>query len=418
MRTRKGIKMAIEIKAPTLPESVPDGTIATWHKNAGDAVKRDELLVDIETDKVVIEVVSPADGVLAEIVKNSGDTIVSNELIARVEEGAAPATAKSDSTKSQPAQKSAAAESSEESLLSPAARKLAEENKLDIDSIKGTGKNGRVTKEDVLAMVEKGSSGSTASPASSQSSRVIEDASRGADISSSRMEERVPMSRLRAKVAERLLQASQSTAMLTTFNEVDMAPVMELRNRYKDLFEKSHGGTRLGFMSFFVRASIEALKRFPAVNASIDGNDIVYHGYQDIGVAVSSPRGLVVPVLRNADHMGLAQIESKIREFGQKAQDGKLSIDEMTGGTFTISNGGVFGSLLSTPILNPPQTAILGMHKIQERPMAVNGQVKILPMMYLALSYDHRMIDGKEAVQFLVTIKELLEDPARILLEI
>ncbi|MCB1664592.1 MAG: 2-oxoglutarate dehydrogenase complex dihydrolipoyllysine-residue succinyltransferase [Pseudomonadales bacterium] len=402
--------MTIEIKAPTLPESVPDGTIATWHKKAGDAVKRDELLVDIETDKVVIEVVSPADGVLQKIIKNTGDTIVSNELIAQVEAGAAAAPAAkapAEEKKSEaPAEESASAE---EPMLSPAAKKIAQENNLDIDSIKGTGKNGRVTKEDVLDAVAKKSA-----PAAAAST----DAAARIDTSSGRVEERVPMSRLRAKVAERLLQASQTTAMLTTFNEVDMAPVMALRNKYKELFEKSHDGVRLGFMSFFVRASIEALKRFPAVNASIDGNDIVYHGYQDIGVAVSSPRGLVVPVLRNADHMGLAQIEAQIREFGLKAQDGKLGIDEMTGGTFTISNGGVFGSLLSTPILNPPQTAILGMHKIQERPVAVNGQVVIRPMMYLALSYDHRMIDGKEAVQFLVTIKDLLEDPARILLEI
>jgi len=407
--------MTIEIKAPTLPESVPDGTIATWHKQAGDAVKRDELLVDIETDKVVIEVVSPADGVLKEIIKNSGDTIVSNELIGRVEEGAAAAPEKAaEKSAEQPAAKpaekseSATSDSADEPLLSPAAKKIAEENGVDIDRVKGTGKGGRVTKEDVLAYIAAPKSAPATSAADSL--RI--------DESSGRVEERVPMSRLRAKVAERLLQASQSTAMLTTFNEVDMAPIMSLRSRYKDLFEKSHDGVRLGFMSFFVRASVEALKRFPAVNASIDGNDIVYHGYQDIGVAVSSPRGLVVPVLRNADHMSLAQVESQIRDYGRKAQDGKLSIDEMTGGTFTISNGGVFGSLLSTPILNPPQTAILGMHKIQERPVAIDGKVEIRPMMYLALSYDHRMIDGKEAVQFLVTIKELLEDPARILLEI
>jgi len=399
--------MTIEIKAPTLPESVPDGTIATWHKKAGETVKRDELLVDIETDKVVIEVVSPADGVLEKIVKATGDTIVSNELIAIVNEGAS--AVKTESKAELVSESSAAAESSDEQLLSPAAKKIAQENSLDIDSIKGTGKNGRVTKEDVMDAVAK---------KSAPAARAKTDPTANIDTSSGRVEERVPMSRLRAKVAERLLQASQTTAMLTTFNEVDMGPIMALRNKYKDLFEKSHDGVRLGFMSFFVRASIEALKRYPAVNASIDGSDIVYHGYQDIGVAVSSPRGLVVPVLRNADHMSLAQIEAQIRQYGMKAQDGKLAIDEMTGGTFTISNGGVFGSLLSTPILNPPQTAILGMHKIQERPMAVNGEVKICPMMYLALSYDHRMIDGKEAVQFLVTIKDLLEDPARILLEI
>ena len=405
--------MTIEIKAPTLPESVPDGTIATWHKKAGDVVKRDELLVDIETDKVVIEVVSPADGVLQQILKKTGDTIVSNELIATVQAGAT-AVASSKSTPDKKLETPSAVESSasDEPMLSPAAKKIAEENGVNIESIKGSGKNGRVTKEDVLEFIAKPKSQPTApAPVAEQPSLAI-------DPSSGRVEERVPMSRLRAKVAERLLQASQTTAMLTTFNEVDMAPIMSLRNKYKDMFEKTHAGVRLGFMSFFVRASVEALKRFPAVNASIDGNDIVYHGYQDIGVAVSSPRGLVVPVLRNADHMGLAQIEGQIREFGMKAQEGKLSIEDMSGGTFTISNGGVFGSLLSTPILNPPQTAILGMHKIQERPIAIEGEVKIRPMMYLALSYDHRMIDGKEAVQFLVTIKDLLEDPARILLEI
>ncbi len=405
--------MTIEIKAPTLPESVPDGTIATWHKKAGDVVKRDELLVDIETDKVVIEVVSPADGVLQQILKKTGDTIVSNELIATVQAGAT-AVASSKSTPDKKLETPSAVESSasDEPMLSPAAKKIAEENGVNIESIKGSGKNGRVTKEDVLEFIAKPKSQPSApAPVAEQPSLAI-------DHSSGRVEERVPMTRLRAKVAERLLQASQTTAMLTTFNEVDMAPIMSLRNKYKDMFEKTHAGVRLGFMSFFVRASVEALKRFPAVNASIDGNDIVYHGYQDIGVAVSSPRGLVVPVLRNADHMGLAQIEGQIREFGMKAQEGKLSIEDMSGGTFTISNGGVFGSLLSTPILNPPQTAILGMHKIQERPVAIEGEVKIRPMMYLALSYDHRMIDGKEAVQFLVTIKDLLEDPARILLEI
>lgn len=413
--------MSIEIKAPTLPESVPDGTIASWHKKAGDAVKRDELLVDIETDKVVIEVVSPADGVLEKIVKDSGDTIVSNELIALVKEGAAPSAdsgksdSKSDSKKADSktedkADKKTESSSDDAPVLSPAAKKLAEEHGIKADQVTGTGKDGRVTKEDVMSAIEGGSKTGASAPA--QREHPV------ADMSSGRVEERVPMSRLRAKVAERLLQASQTTAMLTTFNEVNMEPVMSLRSRYKEQFEKTHDGVRLGFMSFFVRACVEALKRYPAVNASIDGSDIVYHGYQDIGVAVSSPRGLVVPVLRNADHMSLAQVEAKIREYGLKAQDGKLSMDEMTGGTFTISNGGVFGSLLSTPILNPPQTAILGMHKIQERPMAVNGKVEILPMMYLALSYDHRMIDGKEAVQFLVTIKDLLEDPARILLEI
>ena len=408
--------MTVEIKAPQLPESVPDGTIATWYKNVGDSVSRDEPLVDIETDKVVIEVVAPADGVLTEILKDSGETIVSNEAIANIEAGAAAAAA--PAVEAPVAEASAAAtapagsKAEGDSLLSPAARKMAEENNLDVTTIKGTGKDGRVTKEDVVHHLSGQSAAAvTTAPAAAATGDLSAN-------NAGRIEERVPMSRLRAKVAERLLTATQTTAMLTTFNEVNMQPVMDIRNRYKEEFERTHDGVRLGFMSFFVRASIEALKRYPAVNASIDGNDIVYHGYQDIGVAVSSPRGLVVPVLRNADNMGLAQIEKDIRSFGEKARDGKLAIEDMTGGTFTISNGGVFGSLLSTPILNPPQTAILGMHKIQDRPMAVNGEVKVLPMMYLALSYDHRMIDGKEAVQFLVTIKELLEDPTRLILEI
>lgn len=405
--------MAIEIKAPTLPESVPDGTIATWYKQEGETVARDELLVDIETDKVLLEVVAPDNGVLQSINKTEGDTIVSNELLAMFEAGAAaPATKpKAETTANPPADED---NSNVEVLMSPAAKKLIEENALVPNSINSTGKDGRITKEDVLKHIEASATKATEIP----SSNNVPDSQISAPIKGNRAEEKVPMTRLRAKVAERLLEATNTTAMLTTFNEINMQPVMDIRNRYKDLFEKKHDGTRLGFMSFFVRASIEALKQFPSVNASIDGDDIIYHGYQDIGVAVSSPRGLVVPVLRDADAMGLASIEKNIRDYGLKARDGKLSIEEMTGGTFTISNGGVFGSLLSTPILNPPQTAILGMHKIQERPMAVDGEVKILPMMYLALSYDHRMIDGKEAVQFLVTIKDLLEDPARILLEV
>ncbi len=391
--------MTIEIKAPTLPESVPDGTIATWYKQVGDSVSRDELLVDIETDKVVIEVVSPTDGVLQEILKDTGDTIVSNQAIGTVVAGEAAAADPAPSEEAEPVAASAPSSVAASAPASPAAKKMIAENNVDAATIAGTGKAGRITKEDVASAL----SAPAAAPIAS---------------SNGRLEERVPMSRLRAKVAERLLHASQSTAMLTTFNEVNMAPVMEIRNRYKQEFEKAHDGVRLGFMSFFVRACTEALKRYPAVNASLDGADIVYHGYQDIGVAVSSPRGLVVPVLRNSDTMSLAHIEKGIRDFGEKARDGKLAIEDMTGGTFTISNGGVFGSLLSTPILNPPQTAILGMHKIQERPMAVDGQVVVLPMMYLALSYDHRMIDGKEAVQFLVTVKDLLEDPTRLLLEI
>ncbi len=409
--------MAIEIKAPTFPESVADGTVATWHKKPGEAVKRDELIVDIETEKVVMEVLAEADGVLTEIVKNEGDTVLSGELLGKLEAGAsaaaAPASAPAAAAAPQAAAESAPAASAEEQILAPAARKLAEENGIDPNSIRGTGKDGRVTKEDVVAAIEakKSAPAAAAKPAAPAAAAPI-------FAAGDRVEKRVPMTRLRAKVAERLVEAQSSMAMLTTFNEVNMKPIMELRSKYKDLFEKKHNGVRLGFMSFFVKAAVEALKRQPGVNASIDGNDIVYHGYQDIGVAVSSDRGLVVPVLRNAEHMSLAEVEGGIAEFGKKAKAGKLTIEEMTGGTFTISNGGVFGSLLSTPIVNPPQTAILGMHKIQERPMAVNGQVVILPMMYLALSYDHRLIDGKEAVTFLVTMKDLLEDPARLLLDI
>ncbi len=406
--------MAIEIKAPTFPESVADGTVATWHKKPGEAVKRDELLVDIETDKVVLEVVAPADGVLAEILKNEGDTVLSEEVIARVEEGAAAAAAPA----AQPAAASApaaapAAGGEEDPILAPAARKIAEENGIDPATLVGTGKGGRITKEDAVAAVEAKKSGAAA-PAAKPAAAAAPVVTAAGD----RTEKRVPMTRLRAKVAERLVEAQSSMAMLTTFNEVNMKPIMDLRSKYKDMFEKKHNGVRLGFMSFFVKAATEALKRQPGVNASIDGNDIVYHGYQDIGVAVSSDRGLVVPVLRNAEFMSLAEVEGTIADFGKKAKAGKLTLEDMQGGTFTISNGGVFGSLLSTPIVNPPQTAILGMHKIQERPMAVNGQVVILPMMYLALSYDHRLIDGKEAVTFLVTMKDLLEDPARLLLDI
>lgn len=411
--------MAIEIKAPTFPESVADGTVATWHKQPGDAVKRDELIVDIETDKVVMEVLAEADGVLTEIVKNEGDTVLSGELLGKLEAGAAAAAAPAQAAAPAPAPAAAAPAAAasaggEEPILAPAARKLAEENGIDPNSIRGTGKDGRVTKEDVVAAVEAKKS----APAAAAAKPAAPAAAAPIFAEGDRVEKRVPMTRLRAKVAERLVEAQSSMAMLTTFNEVNMKPIMELRAKYKDLFEKTHNGVRLGFMSFFVKAAVEALKRQPGVNASIDGNDIVYHGYQDIGVAVSSDRGLVVPVLRNAEHMSLAEIEGGINEFGKKAKAGKLTIEEMTGGTFTISNGGVFGSLLSTPIVNPPQTAILGMHKIQERPMAVNGQVVILPMMYLALSYDHRLIDGKEAVTFLVTMKDLLEDPARLLLDI
>lgn len=405
--------MAIEIKAPTFPESVADGTVATWHKKPGEAVKRDELIVDIETDKVVLEVLATADGVLGDIVKGEGETVLSDEVLGSINEGAAAAAAPAAAAGA-PAQAAAAADAGEDDpIAAPAARKLAEENAIDLASVAGTGKGGRITKEDVVAAVANKKSApaaAAAKPAAAAAAPVV--------ATGDRTEKRVPMTRVRATVAKRLVEAQSNMAMLTTFNEVDMTEVMALRSKYKDLFEKSHNGVRLGFMSFFVKAATEALKRFPAVNASIDGSDIVYHGYADIGVAVSSDRGLVVPVLRNAEQMSLAEIEGGIATFGKKARDGKLSIDEMTGGTFTITNGGTFGSMMSTPIVNPPQAAILGMHNIIQRPMAINGQVVIRPMMYLALSYDHRLIDGKEAVTFLVTIKNLLEDPARLLLDI
>ena len=418
--------MSIEVKAPVFPESVADGTIATWHKQPGEAVKRDELLVDIETDKVVLEVVAQSDGVIKEIIKAEGDTILSAEVIAIFEAGAEGSASADEPA---PAAQSAAQESvsTDDLKVNPAARKLAEEKGVSLADVTSSGKDGRITKEDVLNHLNKASEPAAApvpvasaapaapqsAPAPVASTPVIPSFNQG-----ERAEKRVPMTRLRATIAKRLVSAQQNAAMLTTYNEVDMKAVMELRKQYKDMFEKKHDGVRLGFMSFFVKAATEALKRFPSVNASIDGNDVVYHGYQDIGVAVSTEKGLVVPVLRDVDAMGLADIERNITDFAGKAREAKLGIEEMQGGTFTITNGGTFGSLMSTPILNPPQTAILGMHKIQDRPMAINGQVEIRPMMYLALSYDHRMIDGKEAVQFLVTIKELLEDPARILLDI
>ncbi len=406
--------MAIEIKAPTFPESVADGTVATWHKQPGEAVKRDELIVDIETDKVVLEVLATADGVLGAIVKNEGDTVLSDEVLGSIVEGGAAAAAPAAAAPAAAAAAPAAADGEDDPIAAPAARKLAEENGINIASVAGTGKGGRVTKEDVVAAVAAKKAAPAAAPAKAPAPAAAAPVFAAGD----RVEKRVPMTRLRAKVAERLVEAQSNMAMLTTFNEVDMTEVMALRSKYKDLFEKSHNGVRLGFMSFFVKAATEALKRFPAVNASIDGSDIVYHGYADIGVAVSSDRGLVVPVLRNAELMSLAEIEGGIATFGKKARDGKLSMEEMTGGTFTITNGGTFGSMMSTPIVNPPQAAILGMHNILQRPMAINGQVVIRPMMYLALSYDHRLIDGKEAVTFLVTIKNLLEDPARLLLDI
>ena len=399
--------MAIEIKAPTYPESVQEGTLATWHKQPGDAVNRDELIVDIETDKVVLEVVAPATGTLAEVLKAEGDIVLSNEVIARIEEGEGSETVSiSVSEKTEPDAEVAGI------LVNPAAKKLADERNIDLSQIVGTGKGGRITKEDVVNY----------SPAVTNTTAVAAKAPAAVEAdampSGERVERRVAMTRMRSRISERLMSVTQSTAMLTTFNEVDMTALMGLRKQYQDVFTKMHNGTRLGFMGMFVKASVEALKRFPLVNASIDGTDIVYHGYQDVGVAVSTDRGLVVPVLRNAENMSIAKIENEIGNFAGKARDGKLTIEEMSGGTFTITNGGVYGSLMSTPILNPPQSAILGMHKIQQRPMAVDGEVKIRPMMYLALSYDHRLIDGKDAVQFLVAIKELIEDPAKILLEI
>ncbi|QXR18549.1 2-oxoglutarate dehydrogenase complex dihydrolipoyllysine-residue succinyltransferase [Acinetobacter variabilis] len=406
--------MATEIKAPVFPESVADGTIATWHKQPGEAVSRDEVICDIETDKVVLEVVAPADGTIVSIVKNEGDTVLSAEVIAQFEEGAVSGATQTQAVQSETEasveQAAAKTEAGNAPIVerqqvqdqAPAVRKALTESGINAADVSGTGRGGRITKEDVANHQSK-----PAAPAAAPLSVAVGE----------RIEKRVPMTRLRKRVAERLLAATQETAMLTTFNEVNMKPIMEMRNQYKEAFEKRHGA-RLGFMSFFVKAATEALKRYPAVNASIDGDDIVYHGYYDIGVAVSSDRGLVVPVLRDTDRMNYAEVENGIRAYAGKAREGKLAIEDMTGGTFTITNGGTFGSLLSTPILNTPQTAILGMHKIQERPMAVNGQVEILPMMYLALSYDHRLIDGKEAVGFLVTIKELLEEPARLILDL
>lgn len=407
--------MTIEIKAPTFPESIADGTVATWHKQPGEAVSRDELIVDIETDKVVLEIVAPSDGSVAEIIKGEGELVLSDEVIGifKAGSGSDSGSGSGSSSVAEPVSESVAnsADNAEDLKLSPAARKIAEEGSVDLSAVVATGKGNLITKEDVVNHM-RNVSVAPAAPVVKPAVAVMQAAP------GEKIERRVPMTRMRKRIAERLLGATQETAMLTTFNEVDMGPVMKLRKQYKDLFEKTHDGIRLGFMGFFVKAACEALKRFPSVNASLDGDEIVYHGYEDIGVAVSSEKGLVVPVLRDADNMSLATVEDTIRDYGMRARDGKLTIEEMQGGTFTITNGGVFGSLLSTPILNPPQAAILGMHKIQDRPMAVNGKVEILPMMYLALSYDHRLIDGKEAVQFLVTIKDLLEDPARILLEI
>jgi len=403
--------MAIEVKVPLLPESISDATVSTWHKKAGDKVSRDENIVDLETDKVMLEVPAPADGILKEIIKATGSTVQASEVIAvieAVEAGTQPAkpAVKQEQASAQTQASPQAAKQTQSAPASPSARRAAAEHDVDVAQVSGTGKGGRVTKENVLAVANT-------QPAGGQTVA----ATAGNIPSGPRAEKRVPMTRIRTRIAERLLEVTQNTAMLTTFNEINMAPVMEIRNRYKEKFEKKYN-SRLGFMSFFVKACVEALKRFPVVNASIDDNDIVYHGYFDVGVAVSTDRGLVVPVIRDADKLSMAEIEAKIAEAAEKARTGKLTLEEMQGGTFTITNGGVFGSLMATPIINAPQCAILGMHKIQERPVVENGQIVIRPMMYVALSYDHRLIDGKESVTFLVAIKELLEDPTRLLLEV
>ena len=398
----------VDVKVPQLSESVAEATMLTWKKKAGEAVAQDEILIEIETDKVVLEVPAPSAGVLAEIVVGDGGTVVSDQVIAKID-SAAKATAAAAAPAAAPAPAAAAAPAAAPAAgakAMPSAAKLMAENNLSAAQVGGTGKDGRVTKGDVLATL------SGTAPAAKAAVTAAPQVNIGG-----RPEERVPMSRLRARIAERLLQSQQTNAILTTFNEVNMAPVMSMRNKYKDQFEKEHG-TKLGFMSFFVKAAVHALKKYPILNASVDGNDIVYHGYFDIGIAVGSPRGLVVPILRDADQMSLADIEKKIAEFGAKARDGKLSLEELSGGTFSISNGGIFGSMLSTPIINPPQSAILGIHATKERAVVENGQVVVRPINYLAMSYDHRIIDGREAVLGLVAMKEALEDPARLLLDL
>ena len=412
--------MSIEIKVPELPESIADAVVVAWYKKQGESIQQDENLVDLETDKVVLEVPAISSGVIEKIFYEEGSVVTSGQVLAILDENAevaGNAPIKTESSKSS-APVMAAKSTTEivsDVAISPSARKMMHEFDLDASMIKGSGKHGRVLKEDVQAYVANQKTPAATKPAETNSKPVSEKTI--SMPSGHSIEKRVPMTRLRSRIAERLVQAQQNAAILTTFNEVNMKPVMELRARHKEKFEKEYG-TKLGFMSFFVKASLEALKKFPAVNASIDGNDIVYHGYYDIGVAVSGPNGLVVPVVRNAEEMNMAEIEKSIVDYAMKARDNKLSLEEITGGTFTISNGGVFGSMLSTPILNPPQSAILGMHTIKERAMVVDGEIVVLPMMYLALSYDHRIIDGREAVQFLVTIKDMLEDPSRMLLGI
>lgn len=405
---------SVDILVPDLPESVADATVATWHK-PGDAVVRDEVLVEIETDKVVLEVPASADGILDAVLEDEGATVLSRQILGRLREGNSAgkeSSEKADAKASTPAQRQQASlEEQNNDALSPAIRRLLAEHNLDPAAIKGTGVGGRLTREDVEKHLAK-----APAPAEAKAPAAAPAAAPAPQLGH-RSEKRVPMTRLRKRVAERLLEAKNSTAMLTTFNEVNMKPIMDLRKQYGEAFEKRHG-IRLGFMSFYVKAVVEALKRYPEVNASIDGDDVVYHNYFDVSMAVSTPRGLVTPVLRDVDLLGMADIEKNIKELAVKGRDGKLTVDDLTGGNFTITNGGVFGSLMSTPIINPPQSAILGMHAIKDRPMAVNGKVEILPMMYLALSYDHRLIDGRESVGFLVAIKELLEDPTRLLLDV
>jgi 2-oxoglutarate dehydrogenase E2 component (dihydrolipoamide succinyltransferase) len=406
----------IEVQVPQLSESVAEGTLASWKKKIGEAVARDEILIDIETDKVVLEVPSPGAGVLVEIVKGDGETVVSGELIARIDTeakaGAAAPAAAAAAAAPAPAAALAAAATAPAGTASPAARKILDEKGVSAADVAGSGRGGRVTKEDAVAAQKPAAAGPVISAAAAVS---LPTPPTGVDATAARTEQRVPMTRLRARIAERLLQSQSTNAILTTFNEVNMAPVMALRKQYGEKFEKTHG-VRLGFMGFFVKAACAALQKFPILNASVDGNDIVYHGFIDIGIAVGSPRGLVVPILRNADQMSIADIEKKIAEFGAKAKDGKISIEELTGGTFSISNGGIFGSMMSTPIINPPQSAILGIHATKDRAMVENGQVVVRPMNYLAMSYDHRIIDGREAVLGLVTMKEAMEDPSRLLL--
>ncbi|MGI9263590.1 MAG: 2-oxoglutarate dehydrogenase complex dihydrolipoyllysine-residue succinyltransferase [Gammaproteobacteria bacterium] len=403
--------MSIEVKVPQLPESVADAIVVGWHKSPGDAVERDENLVDLETDKVVLEVPAPASGVLVEIKVDDGATVTSGEILAVLDDtqkAAEPAAAAQEAVSPD----APTDEQDSTVKLSPAVRRLVEEHQLDATKISGTGKDGRLTKSDVISFIDARHSTAQPKPESQKEDQAVLSPGTG-----NRTDRRVSMTRLRSMIADRMVDAQQTAALLTSFNEVDLGEVMRLRKTYQEKFEKNHG-VRIGFMSFFVKAAIEALRKFPVVNASLEGSDIVYHDYYDVGIAVSTERGLMVPVLRNAELMGFSEIESAIKEFALRARDGKITIEELTGGTFSITNGGVFGSLMSTPILNPPQSAILGMHKIQERPMVVDGEIQVRPMMYLALTYDHRLIDGREAVQFLVSIKESLEDPARLLLEI